>query len=208
MSSRTGEVVTVNELLNMVLEKVREVMNSLPRLTSEESSSRLTTMKESRLEMDADVAKKVALGAIKFTYLKFAPNSNIVFDLQQSVSLQGDSGPYLQYTHARIRSVLAQVGSNKPEAGSRNPELEIEERMLARKLEYFGSVVEQAASEYRPNLICEYLVDLAKDFNLFYQKHRIIQSEKKELRLALTAATGDILKKGLELLGIDSPERM
>ncbi len=190
MSSRTGEVVTVNELLNMVAEKVREVV------------------KESRLEVNREVVRSVAMGAIKFTYLKFAPSSNLVFDLQQSVSLQGDSGPYLQYTHARIRSVLREAGEGGSELRMENLELEVEERNLARRLEYFGSVAGQAGKEYRPNLICEYLLDLAKDFNLFYQKHRIIASEKKDLRLALTQATGEVLKTGLELLGIEAPERM
>lgn len=190
MSSRTGEVITVDDLLSVVTERVREVM------------------KESRLEVMQDVAKKVAIGAIKFTYLKFAPSSNMIFDLEASVSLQGDSGPYLQYTYARTQSVLKNAQVKSEAISLPDQVLEPEERALVRRMEYFGLVVTQAGKEYRPNLICEYLLDLAKDFNLFYQKHRIIESDKKDLRLKLTQTVGEVLRTGLNLLGIEAPERM
>ncbi|MDD2823530.1 MAG: arginine--tRNA ligase [Candidatus Daviesbacteria bacterium] len=193
MSSRTGEVVTVDELFHIVVEKVREVM------------------KESRLEINQEIAKQVSIGAIKFAYLKFSPTSNMIFDLDQSVSLQGDSGPYLQYTYARIQSLLKKADFSNEKSIPVNLQkelLELEERNLLRRLEYFSQIVSLTGLEYRPNLICEYLLDLAKDFNLFYQKHRIIESEKKELRLVLASKVGDALKTGLNLLGIDSPERM
>lgn len=193
MSSRTGEVVTVDELIHKVMEKVREVM------------------KESRLEINQEVAQQVSIGAIKFAYLKFAPTSNMIFDTDQSVSLQGDSGPYLQYTYARIQSLLkkAKFSSRKLSSSYNKVDyLEREERNLLRRLEYFGQTVSLAGLEYRPNLICEYLLDLAKDFNLFYQKYRIIESEKKELRLVLASTVGEVLKTGLNLLGIKAPERM
>ncbi|MBI2330006.1 arginine--tRNA ligase [Candidatus Daviesbacteria bacterium] len=189
MSSRTGEVISINDLYEAVAAKVREVM------------------KEGKLKDDEEVIRKVALGAIKYSYLKFAPVSNFIFDLDQSVSLQGDSGPYLQYTYARSQSVLRQVSyqASKQVIGGK---LETEERALIRRLEYFSGSVEQSAKEYRPNLLAEYLMDLAKEFNLFYQKHRIIQSEERERRLALTWAVGNVLKQGLYLLGIEAPERM
>jgi len=190
MSSRTGEVVTVDELTHLVMEKVREVM------------------KESRLEINQDIAKQVSVGAIKFTYLKFAPTSNMVFDLDQSVSLQGDSGPYLQYTYARIKSLLKKADFKPSSLRLQGLALEPEERNLLRRLEYFSQIVSLAGLEYRPNLICEYLLDLAREFNLFYQKHRVIESEKKEFRLALASIVGEILKTGLNLLGIDAPESM
>ncbi len=189
MSSRTGEIVSVDDLIKVVGEKVREIM------------------KESRLEVNQEVVRQVAIGAIKFAYLKFAPASNIVFDLEKSVSLQGDSGPYLQYTFARTQSVLEKAGVKSREVG-KEESLEEEERVLLRRLEYFDEVVRQAGVEYRPNSVAEYLLNLAKDYNLFYQKYRIIQSEKEELRLTVTDAVGRVMQKGLDLLGISAPERM
>lgn len=189
MSSRTGEVVTVDELIKIVTEKVREVM------------------KGNKLEIDQEIAKKVALGAIKFAYLKFSPVSNMIFDLEKSVSLAGDSGPYLQYTYARTQSLLKKSNFDK-DLNLQGLPLEPEERMILVRLEYFTQIVLQAEKDLRPNLLCEYLLDLAKDFNLFYQKYRIIESDKKEFRLKLTDSVGKTIKKGLELLGIDSPERM
>lgn len=189
MSSRTGELVSINDLYQIVAERVREVM------------------KEGDLGIDEDVVRMVALGAMKFSYLKFAPSSNLIFDLDQSVSLAGDSGPYLQYTYARAKSVLREAGfkaNNMPASGK----LETEERALLRRIEYFGEIAVRSATEYRPNILAEYLLDLAKEFNLFYQKHRIIQSEVKERRLALTHSVSEVLKQGLYLLGIEAPERM
>lgn len=189
MSSRTGELVSIDDLYQIVAERVREVM------------------KEGDLGIDEDVVRMVALGAMKFSYLKFAPSSNLIFDLDQSVSLAGDSGPYLQYTYARSRSVLREAGfkANKfPASGN----LEKEERALLRRIEYFSEIAAKSAKEYRPNILAEYLLDLAKEFNLFYQKHRIIQSEVKERRLALTHSVSEVLKQGLYLLGIETPERM
>lgn len=190
MSSRTGEIVSVDELIKIVTEKVREVM------------------KGNELEIDQEVAKKVALGAIKFAYLKFSPVSNMIFDLEKSVSLQGDSGPYLQYTYARTQSVLKKSNFYKEDLNLQGLTLELEERMILTRLEYFSQIVLQVEKDLRPNLICEYLLDLAKDFNLFYQKCRIIESDKKEFRLKLTDSVGNTIKKGLELLGIEAPERM
>lgn len=190
MSSRTGDVISINELYEIVAERVRGVM------------------KEGNLKIDEEVVRKVALGAMKFSYLKFAPPSNFIFDLDQSVSLQGDSGPYLQYTYARSQSVLKQANFKKDESLLKNETLEREERALIRRLEYFSQFVEKSAKEYRPNLLTEYLLDLAKEFNLFYQKHRIIQSEAKVRRLKVTSVVGKVLKTGLNLLGIEAPERM
>lgn len=190
MSSRTGELVSIHDLYNIVADQVREVM------------------KEGKLEINEETVKKVALGAMKFSYLKFAPVSNFVFDLEQSVSLQGDSGPYLQYTYARSRSVLKQADFKMGGFSFKNEALEKEERALIRRLEYFSQTVNQMAKEYRPNIMAEYLLDLAKEFNLFYQKYRIIQSEAKERRLQFTWAVGEVIKTGLNLLGIEAPERM
>lgn len=188
MSSRTGNVVTVDDLYRVTIEKVREVM------------------KESRI-IDQEVVLTVAMGAMKFSYLKFSPRPNIVFDLEQSVSLEGDSGPYLQYTYARIQSVLANSDSD---IGVEYEDLEIDasERAILRQLMYFQEVVEQAAVAYHPNLLASYLIELARMYNLFYQVNHVIGSSKESFRLKLSSETAKVLKKGLNLLGIETPERM
>lgn len=188
MSSRTGNVVTVNDLIRAVSEKVREVMKS------------------SRIEIDQEIVRKVALGAIKFSYLKFSPRPNIVFDLEQSVSLEGDSGPYVQYTYARIQSVL----KNNKDLGANYQDLspDKEERMVLRQLMYFKEIVSETGESLHPNLLASYLVELARSYNLFYQECRILGSEKEEFRLKLSFQVGEVLKKGLNLLGIEAPERM
>lgn len=190
MSSRTGNIVSIDDLLQTVSEKVKVIV------------------KDSKLKENQDTVRKIALGAIKFAYLRFSPASNMIFNVEESVSLDGDSGPYLQYTYARIKSVIKIAGASNKKISFENVQMEIEERALLRRLEYFSLIVEQAGVGYRPNLICEYLLDLAKDFNLFYQKHRIINSEKSDFRLAIASAVGKVLKRGLNLLGIETLERM
>lgn len=189
MSSRTGNVITVDDLYHVVSEKVREIM------------------KQSKIKVDQEVVRMVALGAIKFSYLKFSPRPNMVFDLEESVSLDGDSGPYIQYTCARIQSVLKNAKKEvNVEYGDVKPDKE--ERMILRSLLYFQETVEQAAATLHPNLLASYLVELARIFNLFYQKSRIIGSEKENFRLKLSEEAGKVLSKGLNLLGIEAPEKM
>lgn len=186
MSSREGSVATVDDLYKVVCEKVREVM------------------KQSKEGIDQNIVRQVSLGAVKFAYLKFSPSPNMVFDLQESVSLDGDSGPYLQYTYARIQSVLRKSLSNL----SNLSDLSDLERLLLRQLIYFPDVVSEVARSYHPNLLTTYLIELAKLYNLFYQKVRIIGSDKEAFRLKLSDRVGKVLQKGLYLLGIEAPERM
>lgn len=189
MSSREGNIVSVDDLIHIVSEKVREVM------------------KVSRITIDQEIVRKVALGAIKFAYLKFSPRPNIVFDLEQSVSLQGDSGPYLQYTYARIQSVLKKSQKNT-ENFNVDLSLDKNERELLRQLLYFQDTLEEVAKTLHPNLLAVYLIELARLYNLFYQQFRIIGSEKEAFRLKISAEVGKVLKKGLNLLGIEELEKM
>ncbi|MBI2338356.1 arginine--tRNA ligase, partial [Candidatus Daviesbacteria bacterium] len=192
MSSRTGNVITVDDLYHVTCEKVREVT------------------KQSRIHIHQDIVDMVAWGAIKFSYLKFSPRPNMVFDLEESVSLEGDSGPYIQYTYARIQSVLKKSKDQGSGVSgiSEGMELDGSERAILRQLMYFQETVKQAADALHPNLLASYLVDLARVYNLFYQGCRIIGSEKEEFRLKLSEEVCKVLKKGLYLLGIESPERM
>ena len=152
---------------------------------------------------------------------------NAAFDLEKSVSLNGDSGPYLQYTYARTRSVLAksqncglvEPGSFQPQLEPGSRKLEPEELLLLRTLYKFPEIVEAAAQNYAPNLICTFLFDLAQKFNLFYDKWPILNPEAgrskqassadvRNFRLALTAAVGQVIKNGLDLLGIKVVNKM
>ena len=191
MSSRAGSVITVDDLYKVVSEKAREIMIN------------------SKGEVDWEIIKKVAIGAIKFSYLKFSHGPNIIFDLEQSVSLDGDSGPYVQYTYARIQSLLRKTTSKVEKCDyTFEVKLEKKERVLLRHLIYFPDIVFEAAHSYRPNLLATYLIELSKLYNFFYQECRIIGSDKEIFRLKLSSEAGKVLKKGLYLLGIEAPEKM
>lgn len=194
MSSRKGEVVTFDYLFEEVKKAVMEIMQKSSEVKGEEKEQ---------------VINLVALGAIKFSMLKYSPTTNIVFDIKNSISLEGDSGPYLQYSYARAKSVLRTAAFDyNPETEDDPGELEVEERLLLRLIEHFESILQESAKEYAPQNLAEYLLDLARSFNLFYQKHPIIKADKSEFRLGLTCAVAVTLKQGLYLLGIEAPERM
>ena len=186
MSSRTGKVVTGWWLLDEAVKKVKDAF-----------------------KVDDETVEMIGVGAVKYSFLKVNPMQKIAFDLEESVTLNGNSGPYLQYAYARCQSVLAKADS-KFEV--RNLEyLSEEEARLLRSLYRFEEVVVEAACELSPNLVCNYLYDLASFYNSFYNKHKILTAktkEQKEFRLWLTKAIGEILKRGLELLGIEAPEKM
>lgn len=193
MASRTGEVVTFDFLADEVRKAVASVVKENEDLKGEEKEQVINT---------------VSIGAIKFSMLKYSPQTDITFDIKKSVSLEGSSGPYLQYSYARAKSVL-RTASYDYAPGAEASNLEKEERTILQKIEHFDTILEEATANYSPNTLAEYLLEFAHSFNLFYQKHPIIRSEEKmELRLALTCAAAVILKQGLYLLGIEAPERM
>lgn len=237
MGSRFGNVVTVTGLFDQLKSII---------------SDKYLTTGYSKDEKE-NIAEKVAQGALKYAFLKNSIGSDFIFDINASVSLEGNSGPYLQYTYARTQSVLAKSGrveewksgskegviASEAESDSAdakqsfsskilsNPlnssksenkwkmvpgkwKIEKEELSLLRTFLHYPEVVESAAQNYAPNMICNYLYDLAQKFNTFYNAHKILVDDPLilELRLKLTSATGTILKNGLNLLGISAPERM
>ena len=145
-----------------------------------------------------------ALAAIKYSFLKHRLGGDIAFDINESVSLEGNSGPYLQYAHARARSVLAKASTTDFQLS----DLEPGERTLARKLTEYQDVVAKSANEFMPHYICTYLYELAQTFNRFYEQNRVIDDPRQSERLALVTTYADTLKNGLQLLGITAPERM
>lgn len=194
MSSRKGNVISADWLMEEVVKKAKKII---------ENSA--TGRGLSKAEKQS-VAESVGLSAIKYGLLKVARLTDLQFDITESLSLSGNSGPYLQYSYARTQSVLRKVKGKKPKDSSFD--INDEEAILLRSLVHYGETVKKAAEKFAPNLICNYLYDLAQKYNAFYAKHRIIDSDNPELRLKLTSTTSWVLKHGLTMLGIDTPEKM
>jgi arginyl-tRNA synthetase len=206
MSSRQGNVILGEWLLDEVKARLKKAFPKTSRA----------------------VLEQIAVGATKYSFLKQSVYNQIAFDIDESISLEGDSGPYLQYTYARTQSVLAKskVKSPASPAGRQKSKvfpksLNAEELSILRWLYRFPEVVKQAGEEYAPNVIANFLYELAGRFNVFYNKHRILEARSKkqevrgkeavvtsQFRLLLTTATGQVLKNGLTLLGIPAPEKM
>ncbi|CAN5645402.1 arginine--tRNA ligase [soil metagenome] len=158
-------------------------------------------------ELNGKDSEEAMLAAVKYAFLKQRIGGDIIYDPKESVAIEGNSGPYIQYAHARARSILAKSSDDKKQITD-NGELEPGERSLARKISEYPEVVEQATKDLMPHHICTYLYELAVVFNRFYEKSRVIGDEREELRLRLVSTYADTLKSGLGLLGIVAPERM
>ncbi|MGI8419477.1 MAG: arginine--tRNA ligase [Candidatus Levyibacteriota bacterium] len=193
MSSRWGNVISVGWLLDEAKARV------------------MSRMSDEILDKEA-IAEMVGLAAIKYAFLKSSIGKDIVFDLEESVNFEGNSGPYLQYTYTRAKSVLDKAG--KGEGGFDISRTKIkftsDERRLLCLLARFPEIVDEAATRYAPQVLCTYLFELAQTFNLFYQKSPILKTEEdiRAFRLHLTDKTGAVLKRGLHLLGISVPDHM
>lgn len=155
-------------------------------------------------DADSDVRHDVFMAALKYTFLKSRIGGDIMFDVQESVSLEGNSGPYIQYAYARAMSILRKKSAN----ASAFITLEEGERSLVRKLSEYEEVLEHATEERLPHHICTYLYELAQTFNRFYEKNRVIDNEREAERLQIVQAYSSVLKDGLETLGIPAPEKM
>ncbi|HET7320048.1 MAG TPA: arginine--tRNA ligase [Candidatus Saccharimonadales bacterium] len=147
---------------------------------------------------------RTVLGAVKYAFLKQRIGGDIIYDPKESVSLEGNSGPYLQYAHARARSILRKTDSQPTELN----ELQEDERSLVRKISEYPEVVEKAVDEMMPHHVCTYLYELAQTFNRFYEHNRVIGDQREQARLSLVQKYADTLQVGLELLGISAPEQM
>lgn len=148
--------------------------------------------------------ESIILAAVKYAFLKNRIGADVVYDPAESVALEGNSGPYLQYAHARARSIL----SKAEQKDTAVTDLEADERTLVRKLTEYPEVVAKATVDLMPHHICTYLYELAQTFNRFYEQNRVIGDPREAVRLALVADYADVLKDGLELLGIVAPEKM
>jgi len=194
MSSRKGNVVTGEQLIEEVKSRVRKIM---------ESSGSEIPQKEQE-----QAAESIAVGAIKYAFLRVSVGRDIAFDFEKSLSLEGESGPYLQYTYARCKSILRQ---SKLRQTKFDLSLSKEEMALLRLLYRFPEVIRDAASNFAPNLVASFVFDVAQAYNNFYNTHRVLQADtikQKSFRLLLTAATAQIIQNSLKLLGIKTLERM
>ncbi len=150
--------------------------------------------------------ERVELGAVKYAFLSQRTGGDIVFDPQESVSLHGNSGPYLQYAHARARSILRKAATSNDTAAI--TDFDPAERSLARKISEYPEIVQKATAELMPHYICTYLYELAQTFNRFYEQSRVVDDPRQEQRLQLVKAYSQVLKNGLSLLNIAAPEQM
>lgn len=200
MKSREGTVVDADDLMDEMVATARSVSAELGKLdgcTPEEID---------------EITETVGLGALKYFLLKVDPRKNMTFNPKESIDFNGNTGPFIQYTYARIRSVLRKAD----EAGFRGVDFstvipEEREVTLIRRLSDFPSVVREAGRSYSPALIANYIYDLVKEYNQFYHDCSILKEEdaaKRSMRLELSAVTADVIRRGMGLLGIKVPERM
>ena len=195
MKSREGNVMDTDQLIQKTRELAKDaVKERFSELNDDEVNSR---------------AELIAQGAIRFFFLKFDPVKNFVFDPKASLSFEGETGPYVQYTHARIASILRK-SETKPSKDGFETLNEPEEKEVAKLLSTFPDIIGEATEKLKPNLVCNYLLALCQSFNSYYSKHKIIQEDKalETDRLALISAVNKVIKEGLLLLGIQAPERM
>lgn len=150
-------------------------------------------------------SEETVLAAVKYAFLKQRVGGDIIYNPAESVALEGNSGPYLQYAHARARSILRKADDAR---ATDETHLSEGERSLARKISEYPEVIEKAAKELMPHHICTYLYELAQEFNRFYEHNRVIGDERQGQRLALVSTYADTLKAGLSLLNISAPESM
>lgn len=202
MKSREGTVVDADDLIAQMIETAKaqtEEHGKTEGFTSEQAS---------------ELYSQLALGALKYFILKVDPKKNMLFNPEESIDFNGNTGPFIQYTHARIRSIIRKsenFDSMKMPSSDEKVEFNSKEKEVLNCLFSFPSVVRQAGETYSPSLIANFAFDLAKNFNAFYQDTPILRENdeaKRNMRLRLSYFTGATIKTAMHLLGIDVPERM
>nr|WP_319398065.1 arginine--tRNA ligase [uncultured Carboxylicivirga sp.] len=202
MKSREGTVVDADDLMKDMIDTARDMSKELGKLEgySEEEAEK--------------VYKTIALGALKYFILKVDPRKNMTFDPKESIDFNGNTGPFIQYTYARIQSIgrkAQEKGISIPDAADTAVEMTDKEVQLMKMISSFPSVVAEAGKAYSPALIANFIYDMAKEFNQFYHESPIAVEEdeaKRSMRLVLCKNVGTVIKNGMWMLGIDVPERM
>lgn len=203
MKSREGTVVDADDLIESMVENAAQMsadkVNRLENITPEEAH---------------EIARRVGLGALKYFILKVDARKNMLFNPEESIDFNGNTGPFIQYTYARIRSILRKAeaeGTRVPAELPLTAELTAKEISLIQHLQGFAAVVRQAGNDYNPSAIANYCYELVKEYNQFYHDLSVLREpdqDKKVFRLALSAAVSQVVKNGMGLLGIEVPERM
>ncbi len=198
MSTREGNVIYINDLIEEAISKAKEIL----------------VAKNPDLDNIDEVSKKIGLGALIFNYLKTTKNREIIFDLDDSLRFDGETGPYVQYTYVRTKSILEKVGFNIEEIDNNVDYTLLKEKQeidLIKELEKFEAIIRKAANEYEPSVLARYLIDVSVAFSRFYNEcsvANISDENLKQARCVLVYATSLVIKKGLSILGIECPEKM
>ncbi len=202
MKSREGTVVDADDLISLMISDALKMSEELGKFTDMSDSERL------------EIARIVGMGALKYFILKVDARKNMLFNPEESIDFNGNTGPFIQYTYARIRSIMRKAkeqGIVIPEKLSLNIPINEKETNLIQKMNDYGGVVEQAGKDYSPSGIANYCYELTKEFNQFYHDYSVLgadTNDEKMLRLVLASNVAKILKNGMNLLGIEMPERM
>lgn len=202
MKSREGTVVDADDLIAGMVEVARKTSEELGKLEGYSP------------EQAAETYKMIALGALKYFILKVDPKKNMLFNPEESIDFNGNTGPFIQYTYARIRSVLRKAADRGIEINRSLPaatELALKELQLIKSISQFPVIVKEAGEMYSPAVIANYVYELVKEYNQFYHEFSILAEEnetKRNLRLVISETVGKTIKTGMKLLGIDVPERM
>jgi len=200
MSSRKGNAVSADWLLDEMSKRAKTIIKH-------SKTERGLSKKEQE-----SIAEGVGMGAIKYGFLKVGRTTDIQFSMKEALALEGDSGPYLQYTFARCQSILRKSKSQSSKFKIENySDISKEELDVLRVAYKFPEVMQEAVEKFSPNFVCNYVFDLAQKYNTFYNSHRVLEAETKEtkeFRLLLTAATAQLIQNSLTLLGIKSLKRM
>ena len=198
MKSREGTVVDADDLMAQMIQDAKDIskdkVNTLPDVTEAEAN---------------EIARKVGLGALKYFILKVDPRKNMLFNPEESIDFNGNTGPFIQYTYARIQSVLRKAANSHQSTLADS--LNDKEVALIQRLTDYPAVVKQAGDEFSPAVLCNYAYALAQEFNSFYHDYSILNEadeQKRNLRLLLSAEVAKVLKHAMALLGIEMPERM
>lgn len=201
MKSREGTVVDADDLIEEMIQVARDMSVELGKL---ESLSK---------EEAEDTFRMIAMGALKYYILKVDPRKNMMFNPSESIDFNGNTGPFIQYTYARIKSVLRKAGmnnivlDNNVKASSLFPK----EKELLKRISLFPATVKEAGDNYSPAVIANYCYELVKEFNQFYHEYSILSepdTDQRNFRLILSSTVAEIIKKGMNFLGIEMPERM
>ena len=199
MKSREGNVVDADDLIDEMVSTAKSIAQDLGKLDGYEEDEKNT------------LYRMIGLGALKYYILKVDPKKRILFDPEESVDFQGNTGPFIQYTYARIQSILRKANQESSPLELSNYVFHDKEKALIKLITQFPEVIQQAAEQYSPALVANYVYDLVKEFNSFYQTVSILGADEQQqvnFRIELARLVSEVIKKSFNVLGIDVPERM